>query len=191
MLTLYAAPAGVDDAARSNDPQALREAWHSKVSGFVKNAKKRAPFFYDHLLDELEIADSKPRAIPWAAFPKWINTVFEGFDGPFDQQKADRFAETTSPVGLYVQQANGTFSLTDFRARQQDEYCEWAIKREGDRIVSLQFTAEPPEYWESLSENDEKLTTTLYQELLKNSSIQTDDLRFDKNYYGADSNGRP
>lgn len=189
-MAQYASPAGVDDATGSLDPAALREAWHNRVSKFIKNAKGRTgTFFYDQYLDALDIQDSAPpTAVPWAAYPKWITTVFEGFLGAYDEEAADKYAEGLDSVGLATKVA-GVFEDSGLKARRQDEYCEWAVQRQNGKIVSMQFTAEPPEYWETLYATDPEWTTTLYQGILRNPSIKKEDLAYDQDYWGGDGNG--
>lgn len=184
MSSQYQAPAGIDDAARGTDPEALRNAWHEVVSGFIAQAKRtETGFFYDQLADAVNIPNSAPSLIPWAAYPKWITTVFDGFSGPFDEAAADAFAETLASAGLYTKTSAGLFKLSSWSMRIQDEYCEWSLVRQGNDIVAMQFTAEPPEYWETLFSEDPKLVVTLYRELLKTNAVQENDLRFAEDHY--------
>jgi hypothetical protein len=189
-MNQYRFPANVDDATGAANPDALRKAWHKKVSRFIRAAKGRGGknFFYDQYLDSPEIPDSAPVAVPWAAYPKWILTVFEGFPGALDEDAADEYAEGTDPVGLYVR-TGAEFTLGKFRSRRQDEYCEWAVQRENGKIVSIQFTAEPPEYWETLYETDPDWCAHLYRTVLKNPAVKTADLAFDQDYWGSDGSG--
>ena len=189
-MAQYASPAGIDDATGSPDPKALRDAWHAKVSEFIKSAKGRGEtFFYDQYLDSPEIPDSAPSAVPWEAYPKWIKTVFEGFPGPFNQAAADAYAEGTDLVaGLYTK-APGGYEPAEFRARRQDEYCEWAVQRKNGKIVSMQFTAEPPEYWATMYKTNPEWTARRYESVLGVTHIPSEDLAFDQDYWGSDGKG--
>ncbi|EUC12352.1 hypothetical protein [Paraburkholderia hospita] len=177
MEARYSAPAGADDAGRGSDPDALRNGWHNKVSGFIALAKTQSAFFYEQLADSPDIPDSAPTLVPWSAYPKWITTVFDDFAGPPDEAPADAFAETLEPAGLYARTPTGKFDLSQWSTRIWDEYCEWATVRENNSIVAMQFAAEPPEYWETLFDEDPKLVVTLYCELLRTNAVQESDLR--------------
>lgn len=52
--------------------------------------------------------------------------------------------------------------------RPQDEYLEWFVVRDEitRRIIRIDFTVEPPEYWETLAEGDPALAQQLYSEIL-------------------------
>jgi len=52
--------------------------------------------------------------------------------------------------------------------RPQDEYLEWFVVRDliTKRIIRIDFTVEPPEYWETLAEGDPALAQQLYSEIL-------------------------
>lgn len=184
MSIRYQAPAGIDDAARGADPDVLRNAWHKVVSDYIAGAKRtQTGFFYDQLADALTIPDSAPSLIPWAAYPKWVTTAFDGFAGPFDEAAADAFAETLESARLYTKTPAAKFKLAPWSTRLQDEYCEWSIVRQGNDIVAMQFTAEPPEYWDTLFSEDPQLVVTLYRELLKTNEVQENDLRFTEDHY--------
>lgn len=57
------------------------------------------------------------------------------------------------------------WELSD-RRENQDEYCEWAIERSGDDIVSVTFTTETPDYFDHLLATDPDALVALYEELL-------------------------
>lgn len=51
--------------------------------------------------------------------------------------------------------------------RQQDEYLEWHAERDdAGNLISLTFTAEPPDYWLALAEVAPKKVLELYQKLI-------------------------
>jgi hypothetical protein len=48
----------------------------------------------------------------------------------------------------------------------QDEYCEWAVTRDGDgRVIRVTFTTETPDYYDHLLQADEPRFAELYEEL--------------------------
>lgn len=57
----------------------------------------------------------------------------------------------------------------------QDEYCEWSVTRDDDKITSVSFTAEGPEYWEYLASVDPDKVLSLYQEHVS-PDVQMSDL---------------
>lgn len=57
------------------------------------------------------------------------------------------------------------WELSD-RRESQDEYCEWAIERSGDDIVSVTFTTETPDYFDHLLAADPAALIALYEELV-------------------------
>ena len=69
-----------------------------------------------------------------------------------------------------------------FAERPQDEYLEWFVKRDPvtNRITHIDFTAEAPEYWETLAEKDPELAQNLYSELL-GVEVPKEDLFFQNN----------
>ncbi|ETX00608.1 hypothetical protein [Candidatus Entotheonella palauensis] len=98
-------------------------------------------------------------------------------DGRFYQVPAD----PTSGLMLYPE-IGGAPSFQDgfsFAERPQDEYLEWHIVRDAvtNRIIRIDFTAEAPEYWETLAENDSDLAQNLYSELL-GADVPKEDLFF-------------
>jgi hypothetical protein len=71
----------------------------------------------------------------------------------------------------------GTEELSFF-FRQQDEYCEWHVDRDGNgRIAKITFTAEPPDYWTFLAGEEPELVVKLYQRYV-DPSVTRDDLFF-------------
>ncbi|MCC6372509.1 MAG: hypothetical protein IT236_16010, partial [Bacteroidia bacterium] len=58
----------------------------------------------------------------------------------------------------------------------QDEYCEWAVTRVNDKITSVMFTCENPEYWFLLWNTDPNVVLKLYKQAFGISNIQLDDL---------------
>jgi hypothetical protein len=68
----------------------------------------------------------------------------------------------------------------------QDEYCEWSVTRDpvSNKITSVMFTCENPDYWFTLWQVDPNTVLKIYQEVIS-SKVQLSDL------YLLDSNGKP
>jgi hypothetical protein len=63
--------------------------------------------------------------------------------------------------------------------RSQDEYLEWSVKRDADRVISeILFTCEGPEYWDHVATVDPQLLLTLYREICGDQTIALADLVF-------------
>jgi hypothetical protein len=96
-------------------------------------------------------------AIAWDAFPKALTKWYE------DDEQADelrwRTAEVLRPIPYGRTPSR---KVVWVQHRQQDEYCEWFVRRDGDgRIVQVDFTTEGPEYWLFLAHG----TKVLYRDL--------------------------
>ncbi len=186
----YLAPAGVDDFARAADPDALRDAWHEEVTGFLRYVRQRAtnnlasPLFYDQLADRSGVPDGTPQGIPWNGFPlrltKWFGAAGD------DALRAAEVVMHKPFFGWFHE--DGTSIEAPFRV--QDEYCEWHVERDGNAIKRISFTCEPPEYWEFLARHDFDLVHALYKELLHDETIPADELRWPHDVYERDGNGQ-
>jgi hypothetical protein len=68
----------------------------------------------------------------------------------------------------------------------QDEYCEWSVTRDpvSNKITSVMFTCENPDYWFTLWQVDPNTVLTIYQQTIS-ANVQLADL------YLLDSNGKP
>lgn len=96
----------------------------------------RAQFFNPVKTDTAP--DALQKEISWTAFPKSVHNPVA----------RERWKEADSDRG------------------KQDEYCEWAVKRDAQgKIERVTFTCEAPEYWELLAEDDDKKLLALYREL--------------------------
>jgi len=179
----YLPPAGIDDFSRSAAADDLRKGWHKEITDMLARARSLAtnplasPLFYDHLADTSGVPDSQPQGIPWNGFPKRLAVWFDQ-GGPQQQEEArNRAAEVLlrQPVfGLFRE--SGEPLEVPFRV--QDEYCEWHVQHNGEKIERISFTCEPPEYWEFLAKKDFNLVHQLYKELLHNDEIPAEDLKW-------------
>ena len=68
----------------------------------------------------------------------------------------------------------------------QDEYCEWSVTRDpaSNKITSVMFTCENPDYWFTLWQVDPNTVLKIYQQVIS-PSVQISDL------YLLDANGNP
>lgn len=193
----YLPPAGIDDFSRSDLAEDLRAGWHEEVEGYLARAKdsRRSPLFYDQLGDDSGVPDSDPQGIPWNGFPLRLDKWFADLDPGDAEEMAHRAAEVvlrpSGVFGLLRKDDAGEFVPLEIPFRVQDEYCEWHVTREGPRIERISFTCEPPEYWEFLAGRDFDLVHQLYRELLHNTDIEADDLRWPHDVFTPDRFGRP
>lgn len=56
------------------------------------------------------------------------------------------------------------WEIADGDREQQDEYCEWSVSRDGDKVVRVTFTTETPDYYDHLMDVDRKLLLELYED---------------------------
>lgn len=55
------------------------------------------------------------------------------------------------------------WEIADGDRNEQDEYCEWSVRRDGDKITRVTFTTETPDYYDHLMDVDQKLLVDLYE----------------------------
>lgn len=55
------------------------------------------------------------------------------------------------------------WAIADGDRNEQDEYCEWSVLRDGDKVVRVTFTTETPDYYDHLMDVDRKLLVDLYE----------------------------
>jgi hypothetical protein len=197
-MPLYAPPAGIDDfSRRPGKAQALSNGWHENVVGFIANAKAGAVhagsgLFYDQLSDAPSVPDSDPEGITWNGFPLFLTRWYATLDADQAEKAANDAAELLqhkASFGLYTKNANGAFQPLSLPYRRQDEYCEWYAERDNGKIKRIYFTAEPPEYWEFMGDQDISLVHELYGELLHNPNIPQSDLLWQHDVYAKTKRG--
>jgi hypothetical protein len=202
-MPLYNPPASIDDFSRRPTlATALRSGWDTKIRGFIAETKDTTDpdltvsgLFFDQLADTSGVSDPAPTGIPWNAFPQILTNWFATQPVANQEKLANEWAETTitteSLFGFFRKDTGGQFVPIPVTYRRQDEYCEWYVERNGNRIERMYFTCEPPEYWSFLAENDITLVHELYQELLHNPGIQQDELCWQYDVYSKpDANGQ-
>lgn len=108
-------------------------AWHQTVTGILGDfPSSNFPQLVNPIEDGIP-ADAESTDITWAAFPA-------------------RLAKKNLPDEV-------RWRLADENRSEQDEYCEWSVKRDplSNKIVRVTFTCELPEYFDRLADDDELL----------------------------------
>lgn len=87
------------------------------------------------------------------------------------------------------------FRKADATRTEQDEYCEWAVERNGDdKITRITFTSEVPEYFEHLFKTDRDGLLALYRELIgpqvTPESLEQDGTYVRANEWNSSTTGR-
>jgi hypothetical protein len=130
-----------DTPARLPEPSdADRDAWSKRVGGVVDALARDFPQFFDPTATDPGPEVQEP-AIAWTAFPA---TLLE--DATSEEQR---------------------WAAADASRLVQDEYCEWAVERDADGVLTrVTFTTEVPEYFEHLAERDPDRLLAAYSELV-------------------------
>lgn len=159
-----------DTPARLPEPDAAdRDAWSARIGDPVASLAAEFPQFFDPTQTDPG-PDVMAPAIAWTAFPA---TLLE---------------DATSEEGRWA--------AADASRNVQDEYCEWAVERDGDGVLTrVTFTTEVPEYFEHLAERDPDRLVDLYSDLV-GQSVKLEELvvggRFRKvNVHNDSTQGRP
>lgn len=114
------------------------DAWSARVRELVADAARDFPQFYDPTATDTP-SDAQAASVVWSAFP----------------------ASLTGSFGQQLRTADGS-------RQAQDEYCEWAVERSTDgKVTRVTFTAEVPEYWAHLFDNDRDTLVALYRDLAR------------------------
>jgi hypothetical protein len=159
-----------DTPARLPEPSdADRDAWSARIGASVASLAREFPQFFDPTQTDPGPGAMVP-AITWTAFPA---TLLES---------------ATSEQGRWT--------AADASRGVQDEYCEWAVERDPDGVLTrVTFTTEVPEYFEHLAERDPDRLVDLYSELV-GQSVKLEELvvggQFQKrNVHNSSTTGRP
>jgi hypothetical protein len=187
-MQLYSPPAAIDDFSRRPAlAPALRSGWDTTMRGFIAETKNTkdpdlivSGLFFDQLADTSGVPAPAPAGIPWNAFPQILTNWFATQPVANQEKLANEWAEkaitTESVFGFFRKDSGNQFSPVPVTYRRQDEYCEWYVVRNGNKIERMYFTCEPPEYWTFLAENDITLVHDLYKELLHTQNIRQEEL---------------
>lgn len=163
-LAHFSPPGGLTDLS-----DGARQEWSAVVSAMIDGAIEGNPEKREHDSPRpqcfnptaTELADdAKELGIFWFAFPRTLQ-VMAGSD--LERWRA-----------------------ADAKREKQDEYCEWAVHRgDDDKITSVVFTTETPEYWQQIARDKETLRA-LYKELL-GEEVPVEDLFDEKGAYILDN----
>jgi hypothetical protein len=127
-----------------------------------------------------------------AAWSRDVQTLMAAHLGPrlpqfYDPTKENTPAGTPEPMVLwtafparlrsFVPSERERFKLADRDRSVQDEYCEWAVRRNDvGKIIRVTFTTELPEYWEHLFKTDRAKLLRLYRKFVS-PEVELADLR--------------
>lgn len=111
-------------------------AWSSRLSDLFDDVTGSSRHFYNPTKADTP-ADASVAAVRWPAAP-----------GRLLSQRLSQ---------------EQRWEIADGDRKQQDEYCEWSVLREGDKIVRVTFTTETPDYYDHLMDSDQKLLVKLYE----------------------------
>lgn len=76
------------------------------------------------------------------------------------------------------------WEIADGDRNEQDEYCEWSVLRDGDKVTRVTFTSETPDYYDHLMDFDRKLLKGLYEDAT-GQKVSVDDLRDENDLFEA------
>jgi hypothetical protein len=159
-----------DTPARLPEPtEADRDAWSTRVEAVVGPLAHEFPQFFDPTRTDVGSNAMAP-VVAWTAFPA---TLLE---------------DATSEEGRW--------SDADASRGVQDEYCEWAVERDSDGVVTrVTFTTEVPEYFEHLAERDPDRLLGIYHDLV-GPHVKLEDLIVNGGYrkdnaHNRSTTGRP
>lgn len=147
----------------------MRTGWSDDVATLFANFAERFEQFYDPTQTDTP-EDIEPTPIAWVAFPKRLARGATSEDQRWARADGDR--------------------------DEQDEYCEWAVERDGDgKLERVTFTCEVPEYYSHLAKRDPDLLLELYRTNV-DERVRLDDLivggRYEPtNRWNCSALGRP
>jgi hypothetical protein len=149
----YAPPGGMSDF---NAIEGQLDQWSDAISGwsdetitYVENQllSSGEPCQYYNWLTERDAAEGLTQTVSWNALPK--NLVRR-----FGHEEALHLADQVFPISQRLDR-DGSYYVgpmwDQLSYRPTDEYCEWrTVRDEAGKITRIEFTAEPPEYWQAL-----------------------------------------
>ena len=132
-------------------PDRAPDAWSDAVKAIMAARLGPAlPQFYDPTQKDTPKGTPEPM-VSWTAFPATLRSIV-----PTERER---------------------WALADRDRRVQDEYCEWAVRRNAaGKITRVTFTTELPEYWEHLLATDRAKLLRLYRRYVS-PDVQLADLK--------------
>jgi hypothetical protein len=126
-----------------------RDAWSRRIGGVVAREAAEFDQFFDPTVTDAG-ADVQAPAVRWIAFPATL------LESATSQEQR--------------------WTAADASRTGQDEYCEWAVERDDDGVLTrVTFTTEVPEYFAHLAARDEQRLLAAYHELV-GPHVTLDDL---------------
>ncbi|MGO7133448.1 hypothetical protein AB9E06_21585 [Rhizobium leguminosarum] len=183
MTQTFLPPALLKDFDRSQHKDQLYADWHLDMDRIAGTGAARFPAAFS-AIDPPAGSQPKQASPEWTGMPRTIKRII----GPSVAAAAKEIDEPRAfgamdPVDMTAYQP---FRDSEGKAyqgplyRSQDEYLEWAVKRDPDGVIrEVAFTCEGPEYWDRIA-SDENLLVELYRELCEDSSVALEDLVFDR-----------
>lgn len=177
ILEQYHTPGFVIDFPGDLAKQAKMNAeWSANMSRFVTSSQvgdvyDRAnygprPAFYNPLVTSTPDA-ATVGPIKWNAFPGRFSALF-----PTDSSQWYHWSDYGNMPGITTDLCSGaTIPSQPYGPAGprgwQDEYCEWSVTRDAaNKITSIMFTCENPEYWLTLWAVDPNAVLQLYRSLV-------------------------
>lgn len=183
MAETFLPPAFMKDFDRSQHRDRLYREWHNDMDQIAGRGAKRFPAAFSAIDPP---AGSKPKqASPeWTGLPRTIKRIVgPSIAAAAKQVDEPRLFGSLDPLEPRLWEPFRDASGNPFKGtlyRSQDEYLEWAVKRDPDGVIrEVVFTCEGPEYWDRIA-SDEKLLVELYREVCEDKSVALDDLLFDQ-----------
>lgn len=186
----YDPPAAQNDFAGNPKEDELLQKWSNLIKDYfqyeIKNLRtilgQESLFFseIDRVLD-----NSVPTApVPWNGFPRNIQLRVN-----YDRSKQFQEVEIRgqAPIGFTDRKLSQSIEQP---YRQQDEYLEWVPIKKSGRVVKYAFTAEGPEYWEFLAENDRNAVLALYKEFT-GRNVDWTEISWNRDVWGQNRLGKP
>ncbi len=190
----YLPPARINDFSRSPRADQLAKSWHDKVKQQIDRYRSFERFLDPLSADDAAVREVIPWTGFPRIFDAWlsIDASAEPTRRMQLMHQAHRSAEILNHLAYVKFMDDGEFyqvpanpsrgwmlypsvgGAPSFQhaftlpERPQDEYLEWFVVRDPitRRITRIDFTVEPPEYWETLAEGDPALAQRLYTEIL-------------------------
>jgi hypothetical protein len=184
MAETYHPPANLDDFDRSSNPKKLRDGWHLAMDRLAGKGSAGFPAAFSAVAPPGDGGPPKLANPEWTGLPRTIKRVA----GP-SIAAAARLVDEPRAIGAMdpvdmaryepIRDIQGN-PVQGFSYRSQDEYLEWAVRRDADNVVTeVLFTCEGPEYWDHIA-TDQKLLVDLYQEICEDPSVKLEHLLFDQ-----------
>lgn len=181
MAQTFQPPAHLRDFDASTKRVDLYQQWHERMNGFMTRSLSNYPAAFSgvEVPDGTQVFPANPE---WTGMPRTMKRLNGtsvaaaaalideprqiGDYDPLDQKSYKRF-----------KRRNGQ-DFVGPAYRSQDEYLEWAVKRDTDGVITeILFTCEGPEYWEQIAQ-DEDLLLKLYRDICDDQSIKIEELTF-------------